>query len=152
MNYWWAHPLNCRAARGQSERRAPRLRPERQSEHRLDSVIDHSSEFYTPGALNQAVPAHRSVVCKTDSATSGRGGRTSTRRSFTDAIASSRASKTRAHRARRFRRHIPPSCTASFRMTFWSWPPRLTICIFSRLKSLVPEYVTFARKGCVVYV
>jgi len=68
MNYWWAHPLNCRAARGQSERRAPRLRPERQSEHRLDSAIDHSSEFYTPGALNQAVPAHRSVVCKTDSA------------------------------------------------------------------------------------
>jgi hypothetical protein len=82
-------------------------------------------------------------------ATSGRGGRTSTRRSFTDAIASSRASKTRAHRARRFRRHIPPSCTASFRMTFWSRPPRLTICIFSRLKSLVPEYVPFARKGCV---
>ena len=63
-----AHPFNCRAARGQSERRAPRLRPARKSEHRLDSVIDHSSEFYTPGALNQAVPAHRSVVCKTDSA------------------------------------------------------------------------------------
>ncbi|EEH59352.1 uncharacterized protein MICPUCDRAFT_64323 [Micromonas pusilla CCMP1545] len=37
-------------------------------EHRLDSVIYHSSEFNTPGALNQAVPAHRSVVCKTDSA------------------------------------------------------------------------------------
>ena len=63
-----AHPFNCRAAQGQSERRAPRLRPERQSEYRLDSVIYHSSVFYTPGALNQAVPAHRSVVCKTDSA------------------------------------------------------------------------------------
>ena len=45
MNYWWAHPFNCRAAQGQSERRAPRLRPERQSEHRLDSVIYHSSVF-----------------------------------------------------------------------------------------------------------
>jgi nuclear transport factor 2 (NTF2) superfamily protein len=63
-----AHPFNCRAARGQSERRAPRLRPERQSEHRLDSVTDQSSELNTHGALNQAVPAHRSVVCKTDSA------------------------------------------------------------------------------------
>ena len=59
----WAHPFNCRAARGQSERRAPWLRPARQSEHRLDSVIDLPGEFYTPGALNQAVPAHRSVVC-----------------------------------------------------------------------------------------
>ena len=64
-----AHPFNCRAARGQSERRAPRLRPERQSKYRLDSVSHLSGgEFYTPGALNQAVPAHRSVVCKTDSA------------------------------------------------------------------------------------
>jgi len=44
--------FNCRAARGQSERRAPRLRPERQREHRLDSVTDLSGEFYTPGALN----------------------------------------------------------------------------------------------------
>ena len=57
-----AHPFNCRAARGQSERRAPRLLPERLSKYRLDSVTDLFSEFYTPGALNQVVPAHRSVV------------------------------------------------------------------------------------------
>eukprot|EP00982_Pelagococcus_subviridis_P012663 31187-Pelagococcus_subviridis.AAC.7 len=61
-------PLNCRAAGVQSERRAPRLRPERQRKHRLDSVTDQSSEFYTHWALNQAVPAHRFVVCKSDSA------------------------------------------------------------------------------------
>ena len=57
-------PLNCRAAGVQSERRAPRLRPERQRKHRLDSETDQSSEFYTTGALNQAVAAHRFVVSK----------------------------------------------------------------------------------------
>ena len=60
--------MNCRTAGGQLERRAPRMRPARQSEHQPGSVNDHSSEFYTPLALNQAVPAHRFVVSKTDSA------------------------------------------------------------------------------------
>jgi len=37
---------------------------ERQRKHRLDSETDQSSEFYTTGALNQAVAAHRFVVSK----------------------------------------------------------------------------------------
>eukprot|EP00982_Pelagococcus_subviridis_P014700 31349-Pelagococcus_subviridis.AAC.17 len=53
-------------------------------------------------------------------ATGGRAGGRSTRRSFSGAIVSSHTSKTRARRARRFRRRISPSSIATFRMTFWS--------------------------------